>query len=397
MKLKNLFNSYFISTSILAHCLIIVVAVYFVSERVTSHWRWPIVKQWFLGDIDKTDVYPLDYNDFESLPKGQWLKIHQQRADDRVHFVRQAHAGSAYDQLRSRLMLFGSNTHGTDWNNTIYSFDLNTLQWIEAYPADLPETYTVNAAGIPVAGEKQNHPWAMHTFAAIVFDALRNKLFVASYPEHMRPEKYGQRLASKWKLIKKHPTWQYDILNRQWQALEGKSILFFPYAIAYNSDTGSITGFRPNGVFEWNEGLGWKKVARKSIDQYHTNAVYDSVNDVFILYGGNKMNNTVHTYAVGDKATKEMLTKNLRPPVGQSVPMAFHKGIAKAVALIDGDELAQTWLYDYALDQWQKVEGADFPYKIGMNYSMEYDVKHRLIVLVSSPKNQQTAVWVLKL
>ena len=157
MKFTSLIKMYFIIASILVHCLIIVMTVHFLSARITSHWRWPIIKRWVMGDIDKSDVYQLKFNSFDTIPRNRWVKIHQQKPEDRVHFVRQAHAGSGFDQARGKVLLFGSNTHGNDWNNTVYSFDLGTLQWTEAYPVDLPDTYTVNVEGIPVAGVKQNH------------------------------------------------------------------------------------------------------------------------------------------------------------------------------------------------------------------------------------------------
>ena len=398
MKLKKLIKSYFISASILAHCLIIVIAAYFLSERVTSHWRWPLVKRWVLGDIDKTDVYPLNYNDFESLPKGLWLKIHQQRPGDRVRFVRQAHAGSGYDQRRNRLMIFGSNTHGENWNNTIYSFDLNTFQWLEAYSSDKPGTYTVNDDGIPVAGIKHNHPWAMHTFGSVVYDEKNDNLVVASYPGHLAPDKYGQQLAPIWTSIKRQPTWVYGPESNNWRSYNGKSISFSPYAIAFDSDRSVVTGFLPYGIYDWNGiHMGWKKIGRKSVGEYHTNVIYDSKNHVFILYGGNKMKNSIKVFVAGEKMTETMPTLGQRPPAGQSIPLVFHKQEGKVVALIDVDGYAQTWLYDYANDQWFRVESADFPYQIGMNYSMEYDVRNNLVVLVSSPKNEETAVWVLRL
>ena len=335
---------------------------------------------------------------FESLPSGRWLKIHQQKPDDNIHFARQAYAGSGFDQQRSRLMLFGSDTHSENLNNTIYSFDLNTIQWTKAYSPDSPETYKVNSDGIPVAGIKAGHPWAMRTFGALAYDTLRDELVVASAPDYKGSNKYGQPPVSIWTSIKNHPTWVYNTLKNKWDRYKGKSIQFTPYAVTYDIDRGVVTGFLPNGIFDW-DGLvnGWTKIGDRVYGQYHTNVVYDSVNHVFILYGGNALKNSVHVYVVGDKSSKEMLTIGLRPPAGQSIPLAFHKKLGKVVALIDTGGYAQTWLYDYASDQWQRVNGADFPYSIGMNYSMEYDIRYNVIVLVSSPKNGETAVWVIRL
>ncbi len=398
MMFKKLIKTYFISSSILAHCLIIVIAAYFVTDKINNYWRWPIIKRWVLGDVDKSDVYRFGVDGFKSLPRGRWIKIHQQHSDDVVHFSRQAHAGSGFDSLRSRILIFGSDTHGENWNNAVYTFDLNTLTWMQSYPLDSPASYTVNTKGFPVAGIRHNHPWAMHTFGALAYDEIHDNLLVASYPEHLSPSRYGQNLAFLWKQIKQHPTWLYDSKSNSWRVYEGKSEHFFPYAIAYDSDRGVVTGFRPYGIFDWKgEIVGWERVGEKSYGQYHTNVVYDSVNHVFIFYGGNKLQNAVFMYKAGNKTTEKMPTIGRRPPPGQSVPLAFHKKIGKVVALVDADDEAQTWLYDYAQDQWQRLEGGDFPYKVGMNYTMEYDVRHNIVVLVSSPQNEATAVWALRL
>ncbi len=397
MSLKKLLKSYFIAVSILAHCLIIVMVAVWLSHKVTESWRWPIIKRWFLGDVDKTQVFPLAEVGYQGLPSGQWVKIHQQKPEDQVFFTRQEHAGSGFDAVNSRLYIFGSNTHGENWNNAVYWFDLNTLTWSQSYQPDSPGTYSVNNQGVPVAGKDKNHPWAMHTFAAIAFDALHRQLVVASYPEHLSPGRYGQSLAHLWRQIKKHPTWLFEPRTQQWQRYSGKPEQFFPYAIIYDSDRGVVTGFRPNGIFDWQgQVFGWKKIADKAMQQWHTNGVYDSVNHRFLFYGGSAMKNAVYVYKAGEQAVEKRPTLGVRPPASQSVPLAFHKRLGRMVALIDTDNNAQTWLYDYKTDRWRRLE-IDFPYPVGMNYTMTYDSRHDVVVLVSSPRHQPVAVWVLRL
>ncbi len=394
MNVKIWLKRYFINTSILAHCALIIVIVVVVSEKITHHWRWPLIKRWVLGDVDKTEVYPLGVAGYAGLPEGQWIKIHQQKPDDLVYFVRQKHAGSGFDIRRSRLFVFGSDTHGSNWDNAVYTFDMNALQWSRSYVPDLPISYAVNSYGFPVAGVNKNHPWAMHTYAAVAYHQLNEKLIVASYPRHLSPERYGQNLSSVWMRIKKHPTWIFDPRLNRWQAVGKNNQLFFPYAIAYDSDRGVVTGFKPNGIYDWKgNDSGWVKIAERAVSQYHTNAVYDSVNHVFLLFGGNKASNAVYVYKVGEKISEKMPTLGIRPPGGQSVPLAFHTKTGKMVALVN----TETWVYDYAADQWQEIESAKFPYPVGMNYTMEYDARHNVVVLISSPDKEPTAVWVLRL
>lgn len=397
MNIRPFIKTYFITASILVHCAVIAAILYFISERATDHWRWPMIKHWVMGDVDKSDIFQLEYDGLASIPKGRWIKVHQQSSEDTVHFIRQEHAGGVFHPYKGQLLLFGSNTHGTEWNNTVYSFDLKTLQWSEAYPADSPSTYTIDYKGIPIAGRLKNHPWAMHTFGALAYDQRHDKLVVASYPGHLSPESYGGTLANQWAKIKTHPTWVYDASTHTWESHSNNTQQFFPYAVAYNSDRSVITGFKPDGIFDWSKEIGWKKVGTGIYPDWHTNVVYDSINHVFILYGGNDFGNDVYAYAAGEKTVLKMPTIGQRPKGDQSVPMAFHPKIGQTIVLIDSDESAKTWLYDYKKDQWQYVEGGDFPYLIGMNYTLVYDSHHDVLVLVNSPANEETAVWALKL
>jgi len=42
---------------------------------------------------------------------------------------RQEHAGAAYDSKRGVILIFGSDTHGIDWDNEIHEFDPVTEKW----------------------------------------------------------------------------------------------------------------------------------------------------------------------------------------------------------------------------------------------------------------------------
>lgn len=399
LKDKRLLKSFLISVSVFGHVVILVGAIFFIEHSVTSHWRWLSIKHFVVGNKDTVDVYSLGSTGYQSLPKNRWLKIHQQKSGDALRFVRQAHAGSSFDSARGRLLIFGSDTHAKNWDNVLYAFDLKTLRWSESYEADSPDTYTVNSVGVPVAGDGQRHPWAMHTFGAIEYDASRDQLVVASYPGHLAPNNYGKRLASVWSKIQNHPTWIYDFKKKEWLFhVNDKDIHFFPYSIAYDSHRRVVTGFRPNGVFEWRgKDKKWVKVAKKAYAQWHTNVAYDSLNQQFVLYGGNEMTGDTYIYQAGNNAIQKMPKSRVRPPAGQSVPLVFHQKLGKVVALIDADGHSQTWLYDSAINYWERAELADFPYEIGMNYSLIYDSQNNLLVLVSSPIHEETAVWVLKL
>lgn len=375
-----------------------VLFVMLLSERITNNWRWEGIKRAIVGNIDKSPVYMMDFDGYKSLPKNQWIKIHQQMPEDVVHFFRQPYAGSAFDNHRANLLVFGGKTNDDDFGNAIYAFDMNKLQWQTISPSDSITTYSVNEKGIPVAGLQNNHPWAINTHGGIEYDSLYDGLVIASSPQQFASNKSaGKNLESIWNSIKQNPTWSYSFIEKKWVSNESNGADFYAYTMSYNSDRDVITGFRSNGVFDFSRNSGWKKVANSNYNQWATNSVYDSANHAFILYGGNAMKNDVYVYTSGDASTKKMPTiGGERPPAGSSVPLAFHSQIKKTVAVINVGNMAQTWLYDLKKDQWERLE-ADFPFNVGINYNLEYDAVHNVIVFIANPAHEETSVWVLKI
>ena len=136
------------------------------------------------------------------LAPNRWHKIHEQPQGDGLVFERQAHGASCFDAKRGRLILFGSNTHSLDRKNAPFFFDVAKRQWSQAYPEDAPATYRVTDEGIPVAGEKGNHPWATHTCGCVVLDSTRDKMVIvcsrsfgrdpSSKRSHPRPDRRRQ-------------------------------------------------------------------------------------------------------------------------------------------------------------------------------------------------------------
>jgi hypothetical protein len=292
------------------------------------------------------------------------LKIHQQGPGGSVVFERQTHAGSAFDTRRGRIIIFGSDTHGKDWNNSPLFFDVASLTWSRLYPDDDPSTYRVSAEGIPVAGIDGYHPWAMHTFGAVNYDPVEDALVVSSYPAHLKPGRFTDVLAETWSQIRQHPTWELNFVTGQWKPLRGQAVHFFPYATAYDSHRRVVLGYKSGGIFELNlDSTTWKQVARKGLLGYHNNVAYDSHHRALVVFGSTGNSNDIIVYEPATKRHLKMKTPGERPRADQHNPMAFHAGIAKTVVLVDRvpDDRptrdlrkmqAETWLYDLANDAW---------------------------------------------
>ena len=397
---------YLLVCGVLAHLLLFSAVAVLVADRLGDHWRVVAVARWLEGEIDDTPVYALAQASsgkfaLNELPVGKWVKIHQQTKHDPVQFDRQIHSGSAWDSRRGRLLVFGSDTHGKNWDNSLYYFELRQLRWSQVSQADPVESYSVNEQGLPIAGSTSIKPWAMHTFDALNYDVKGDALVVASHPGHLKPGHFGDWLKDLWPRVQKHPTWVYSFDSQQWRAAPGKAVHFFPYASAYDTDRELVVGFRPDGVFEFRGAEGWVKVAKRSVVAWHTQAVYDDKHNAFVLFGTNAYGNGVHVYRAGDAESVEMPTAGLRPPGASSPPLAYNAKKGKVVALvdttIDGEEVAQTWLYDVAADEWELAAGASFPFKVGMNYHMQYSQSDDLLVLLAHAAPEPPSVWVLRL
>ncbi|MCW8889138.1 MAG: hypothetical protein OQL20_00585 [Sedimenticola sp.] len=408
MKVSKIARAYLVVIGISVNILFSLIVGYAVYGKVTSHWRWKQFVQLVDGPVDKinaTLVEPVDSGtintNYFNLPTKKWIKIHQQTIDDSVHFKRQTHAGSAFDTNRGRMIIYGSDTHGQDWSNQLRIFDLAAVQWLPEIQADDFLQYTVNENGIPIAKPGILRPWAMHTFDAVEYDSHKDRLIVASHPKHLAPGRFGNWMGHIWSEIQYHPTWLYEFKNSTWNVGKGNAVSFFPYATAYSTKTNEIIGFRPNGIFKLTDDKGWLKIGNKSVNAYHTNAVFDSINNAFVIFGGNTLSNSIHVYRHGDERTQEQKTPGIRPVGTQSSPVAFHPGIGKTVVLVDTPESvsdgAETWLYDLTSDSWVQMESAFFPFKLGMNYNMQYDTYHNQLVLIASTEEGLPSVWVLRL
>jgi hypothetical protein len=344
------------------------------------------------------------------LIPGLWVEIHRQQAHDEIVFVRQAHAGSAFDTTRGRIVVFGSDTHGVDWTNTPLFFDVASLRWSRPYPNDEPSTYRVSNDGLPVAGIDGSRPWAMHTFAAVTYDRLNDQLVVASYPQHLEPGRFTDVMAHVWPKIRRHPTWLFHMSAERWRPLESAAVHFFPYATAYDSHRSVVIGYRPDGIYELPMSAAnpsWRKVAPASHSAYHTNAVYDSRRRVLVVTGSHRLSDDVIIYDPASRRDQVMRTPGVRPPPFQHAPMAFHERKGVTVVLVDRAlnpfgapdrrrNRTETWLYDAAADAWSHLEGALLPFGVGMNYNLHYDGFHDILLLVADDPEGPTSVWALR-
>lgn len=336
-----------------------------------------------------------------------WVKLHEAAKQDPVSFMRQVHAGSCLDTKRSRIVIFGSDTHDMNWDNSPLIFDIPTATWSRAYSNDDKATYAVNAEGLPVAGVAGDHPWAMHTFGAVTYDADRDEMVVCAFGPHCA----NGVLKERWEKIGRHPTWTYSFAEERWRPLACPAKPVFAGACAWDADRKVVIAYGGPGLLELGgEPRQWTQVDSKSLCGIHNNAVYDSRNKAFVSFGSWGNSDDVIVYrpagAGGGKEHRKMPTPGLRPPPDQHNPMCFHAGLGKVVVVVDraaaGEKpdkatSAETWLYDVAADAWTQLPTATLPFACSMNYNLHYDPRHEACVLVVGQYGHPTTVYGLKL
>ncbi|MBM4000483.1 MAG: right-handed parallel beta-helix repeat-containing protein [Planctomycetes bacterium] len=334
-----------------------------------------------------------------AFPSNRWIKLHEINANSPDRFQRQEHGGSCFDSKRGQIVLFGSDTHGKDWHNSPRFFDTTTTTWSQPYSDDDFKTYSVNERGIGVAGPMGEHPWAMHTFGAVVYDSARDELIAPIFDDHLVPGRFTGLFRDLWPRVRRKPTWVYRFAAKQWMPLAGDGINCFPYCATYDCDRQVVVGVLPDGIYELaGEPRAWRKATLKGFFGWHTNCAYDRKNKAVVVFGSNEDRNDIAAYFPATGEYRLMPTAGLRPPPDQHNPMEFCPDVGKTVVLVDRvdgkHEQTETWLYDVPQDTWTQVSGATLPFACGMNYNLEYDGIHRRLLLVTGP---QPTVWALRL
>ena len=92
--------------------------------------------------------------------------------------------------------------------------------------------------------------------------------------------------------------------------------------------------------------------------------------------------------------------------------MAFEPRIGRTVVVVDrvlappgataeqkrkAERQAEVWLYDLGADAWRQVASATLPFGCEMNYNLEYDPHHKVLLLVTGGYGQPTAVRALRI
>lgn len=337
-----------------------------------------------------------------NLPPNRWVKYHEERPG----WTRQGHAGLAFDSKRGALLVFGSDTHGQNWDNAVHEFDPRRKRWETHQPASGPETYRVDATGAPIAGKDALQPWAMHTYDAIEYHPGLDALMVLSTTDHTPPPA-GLPEA------KRQPTWIYDLSSRRWRMLDtaGTSTPnFFAGSSAFDARRGLLVAYR-SGLWEWDASSGaWRRLPAPARHEMHHTMAYDSRRGALFVFGDYRATNVIWRYtpaaSVGEAGqwTSHEPTGDPCPPLS-GAPVAFDAAEAVFIVVADsprGDPAstgkegtASTCLYDPDANAYTRLPEADLP-AVGMNFMMAWDAHHQVAFLVTGDWAGPVTVWALK-
>jgi len=382
----------------------------------------PAIGVYFLYMTFNSDEYNLARHDSRTssddplnvrlsyIKSNTWTKLSQLPSSS---WRRQAHAGIAYDSKRGNILLFGSDTHNTNWDNEIHIFNPIKEQWTSHYKSSIKKNYQVDEQGYGVVqdGELEVRPWAMHTFGNIVYDPLLDALFVTAQPKH---NPMNKKLAK----ITGHPMWRYDLETQSWHKLihaNPPAPELFAGATAYDAKRDVIMAYK-SGIWELGPDRQlWQQASTEKHHQIHYNMEYDSKHHRMVVFGDYKNTNVVWSYTPGEQVGsqgqwQQHLPEGDIPPEDQHFPVAFDSDNSMFLLVPDNNKFEQvdgervlfkgksssTFVFDLETNFYIKVPQADLP-ALDMNYMMVYDKIHKVFLLVTGDESASPAVWAFKL
>ena len=266
--------------------------------------------------------------------------------------LRPDHGGSAFDERRRQIFLFGADTHHRDWNNSITAFDLESQTWNSHYRSSPRYAMRADAAGNRISGILRELPWPMHTYDGVVYHPRIDSLVVAAAPLHSLKAVANGRF---------DPTWIYDLKSRQWKkgpVTGNKTPRFFGGTAIYDNLRNSVFYFNsvaaelgnlPIGresryfkfdLFQLKDDLSeWEKVSdsppqwqgeamRKNLVEQGKpgfNAEFDRRTSNMVLFMGNALGTRIIRYIHDDSHRTSGAWQSLRGPsdaCGSGVPYA---------------------------------------------------------------------------
>jgi hypothetical protein len=326
---------------------------------------------------------------------GTWTRLPRSGA---VHPERiPRHAGGAIDPATSILYLFGSDTHGDEWNNEVWSYDPVSMTWAQSYLEDAPAAYRY------LDGRKTTttgHPWAMHSFAMNTWDSARGRLVMGAWQMHYGPEnlphvKVPPGAPESW--------WEYDPAGRAWTPVPRGPDLGLGH-ICYVPSLGLVVGFSGENVPvtlydpEKRTFKVFGGFRGRPPEGYTLRTAYDGGRDRILLISWDRGPN-LWAFDPKGKRWSNLQVKN-RPPGDIYGSWDYDRSADAIVSLWPDDPSggfdnqsgkSRTFLVDLARGAYREVQTELAPPYTGMSFKVFYDPRHQVTFAVEG-----NTVWSFK-
>jgi hypothetical protein len=335
------------------------------------------------------------------LPANQWVEYHEIASGA---WWRKSHAGMAYDSKRQSLLIFGSDTHGEDWDNVVHEFMINQRRWVQHGKYNPKDSYRLDPNGHPVAGDENIAPWAMHTYDGVEYDPIRDALIIAGSPDH-NPVKVEQRHKAV------HPLWQYQLAKKTWTPLpqnEESPRGLFGAAATYDELNERIIICK-SGIWALDAQNNNLEKISDAPNCLHRTMVMDTVRHKLYLFGAYRATTDImrrDMLSIDDASIgwEKVTPGGYAPPPYDASPAAFDKNQGVFLLVAEHStkeantvgETVKTFVYDPDANSYTELKDARLP-QLGMNFMMTWDKVNGVFFLVTGNWKSGATVWALRL
>jgi hypothetical protein len=325
---------------------------------------------------------------------GTWLRLPVGPGPTpRIH----DHAGGVIDPETSTLHFFGSDNHGDEWNNEVWSYDVVIMRWRQSYPEDAPATYRFKD------GRKTTttgRPWAMHTFAMTAWDTAGRRLVVGAWQMHYGLDtlphvKVPAGAGESW--------WQYTPASNTWAAAVPSPDLGLGHicyvgplrrVVGFDEENSPVTLYDPERrVFERFTASWGPRPAG-----YTRKSAYDPKRGRILLISSDPGAN-VWAFDLSKKRWSNLQVA-ARPPGNIYGSWDYDQSADAIVSLWAEDPgggfenpagKSRTFLVDLGRNLYREIRVDPSPPYTGMSYRVLYDPRHQVTLAVEGG-----AVWSFK-
>ncbi|MGD9603973.1 MAG: hypothetical protein AB7O21_18325 [Gammaproteobacteria bacterium] len=330
---------------------------------------------------------------YESMPARQWTQVASTQV---AGWHRQAHAGAAYDSRRGTVLVFGSDTHGTDWDNVVHEFNPVLRSWRPLGSPSAADSYTLDARGQPVAGPGAASPWAMHTYDGLAYDPRADALVVAASIDHTPVKVPGTRVQR---------PWSFDRAEGRWRVLATAgefSRSMFSASLVYDGNRDTLVFCQNDALWELGpDRARWRRIGVPAQCDIHHVAEFDARTGRVLYFGGYRPSAAIRAYSPAatslEPGTWQPLAAQDCPHMSAS-PVAYDRRAERFVILASpGDARpARTFLYDAAAGRCEALP-IDTPEIGKLNFMLVWHADLELSLLITGSPHAALNVWALKL